>query len=435
VTDVQLYSLAGDSRTREPSGDALLPELTSLPYLTAVNFHRVRVSAPAFEQFCVAVAPRLQVLLFESKRVFSEADPLAHIGLLHELRVLVVDQFPPASSLLKLHQLVYLHVNNQFTSYSQAHAVRRLSASHALRSLSFGGEVSTWVLDVLLATAPLNGGHTALVDWNQPIQLADVSYTTSSSVDVMQRCAAIPTLTRLQANVPWDNMPPLNVFVRLQQLRLQLDNERLLPRVAECNHLRVLQLSFHTRSGASAESLCAIVAANAATLEELRFGITDQRLLLQSALAAGASGEANWSALSQCVRLRVLELPVHFALTSHLLEALALAPVFQSLELALPGLPSKYTSQVALLPSALSSSSWCSVRLFFPSMADAYALRSTAGLAKLLPPSSADMDQPSSASALSRLRVFVKCASHSAERCFMLCRPNDDGSLQWQREY
>src|SRR4051794_34947325 len=103
----------------------------------------------------------------------------------------------------------------------------------------------------------------------------------------MQRCAAIPTLTRLQGNVPWGNMPPLNVFVRLQQLRLQLDNERLLPRVAECNHLRVLQLSFHTRSGASAESLCAIVAANAATLEELRFGITDQRLLLQSALAAG----------------------------------------------------------------------------------------------------------------------------------------------------
>jgi hypothetical protein len=119
VTDVQLYNDDKPWPPRSPSIDALLPELARLPCLTAVNFHGVCVSSAAFEQFCIAVSSRLLVLLFESVRVVHEGDPLTHIGLLRELRVLVVDRFPPASSLLKLHQLEYLHANERFPSFEE----------------------------------------------------------------------------------------------------------------------------------------------------------------------------------------------------------------------------------------------------------------------------------------------------------------------------
>jgi hypothetical protein len=114
VTDVQLFSnTSGEWWNKDgPSVDLLLHELGRLPCLTAVNFHLVNVSAEAFEQFCTAVAPRLQVLLFECLSVPKAfaVNPLTHVGLLYQLRVLVVDEPPPLPALLQLHQLVYLHI-------------------------------------------------------------------------------------------------------------------------------------------------------------------------------------------------------------------------------------------------------------------------------------------------------------------------------------
>jgi hypothetical protein len=423
--------------------------------LTAVNFQSVKVSSAVFEQFCTAVASRLQVLLFESARAEKEIDPLSHVGLLRELRVLVVDGAPPLPALLQLHRLVYLHVNERPSSYEQdltcAVALRHLSSSHSLRSLSFGASVnSNWIPESLfLEAAPseteLDGAHSALVDWSQPINLTDLSFADYVRHEVLQQCATIPTLTRLQvcpALAQYGQVDPrrFDVFMRLQELRLLGCDGRMLSHVAKCNRLRVLHIFFVGYSGVTAKALCAVVAANAATLEELRFSCQQgYNSSLGSAFKGGAaSGVTQWSVLAQCVRLRVLELPLSGVLTPHLCRALAEAPVFQSLELALPAAPSECRPQVALLPSALASSSWCSVRLFLPSRTSAAALRSlAAGLSKLLPPSSATVEfgQPPSATALHRLRVFVRRMPDSTERCFVLRQTNGGGSFEWQYEY
>jgi hypothetical protein len=148
VTDVQICSPLDHQWQVQPPVDVLLPALPCLRCLTSVSFHLVRVSAAAFERFCVDVAPRLQVLLFKSTRAADAVDPLTHVRLLRLLRVLVVDELPPLQSLLPLHRLQYLHVDQQYNSDKRARAfaavVRRLSSSHALRSLSFG-EYADWV--------------------------------------------------------------------------------------------------------------------------------------------------------------------------------------------------------------------------------------------------------------------------------------------------
>jgi hypothetical protein len=461
VTDVQLYNTNKGRFTNKQTAsvDLVLPELTQLPCLTAVNLHSVSVSLAAFEQFCIAVAPRLQVFLFKSARLAGAVDHLKHVGLLHELRVLVADQFPPLPALLQLHQLEYLHVNNRPATVNEqksaelAATLRHLSSSHALRSLSLRDEYfdEAWILDVWLAMAPpavLSAEHAALVGWSQPIHLTDLSLAGQSNNELMRRCAAIPTLTRLQActgESRWDPtpLPPLSVFTHLQQLRLEFHDAAWLPHLAECNQLRVLQLLFRARGSISAESLCAIVSANAATLEELRFCFNLNGSSLPSAFSEGDAGAANWCALAKCERLRVLELPLTCSvrLSSYLLRALAKARAFQSLVLALLVPPSQCQPQLTLLRSALTSVSWCSVRLFFSAeTTDEYLLSSAAHVAHLLPPSTPEqlaVIQPPAhlSAALHRLRVFGTCASHSSERCFVLRMTKDGASPKWQREY
>jgi hypothetical protein len=59
---------------------------------------------------------------------------------------------------------------------------------------------------------------------------------------------------------------------------------------------------------------------------------------------------------------------------------------------------------------------------------------SSADMDKLLPPSTLTL-QPPSTTALRRLRVFVKRVSYASERCFVLRRLSEIGSLKWQCEY
>jgi hypothetical protein len=253
----------------------------------------------------------------------------------------------------------------------------------------------------------------------------------------------------MYTNVPpahWEPtpLPPVSFFTRLQQLRLELSGDKLLPHLAQCKQLRVLQLRFCTPDAVRAESLCAIVAANAATLEELCFSrdmVHPWRCSLASALNQEAEGAEKWGVLANCAQLRVLELPLtqKGALTSHLFEALAKLTAFQSLQLALPAVPSHCRPQGTLLSSALSSSSWCSVRLFLPDASTVAALRSTGGLSRMLPPPSTQTEllhSLSSTITLHRLRVFLQCASDSTERCFVLRQTNDEeGPLVWHNEY
>jgi hypothetical protein len=234
----------------------------------------------------------------------------------------------------------------------------------------------------------------------------------------------------------------LPIFNRLQQLRLELNEEdKLFPHVAECNQLRVLQVLFRTSESVSAETLRTIVVANSLTLEELRLSCsTTAPCTLASSLEAGAEGAEKWSVLAQCKRLRVMELPLDRALmlSPHLFEALGKLPAFQSLELALSASSLQCKPQPSLLLAALSSSSWCSVRLFLPSTTNAAAVRSAGGLTTLLPPPGPDqlLQLPERlTAALRRLRVFIKRASHPTERCFVLHRTSDSSQLKWHLEY
>jgi len=214
-------------------------------------------------------------------------------------------------------------------------------------------------------------------------------------------------------------------FARLQQLRLELYDALLLPHVAQCNQLRVLQVCSH-RMSISAEFLCNIAAANAATLEELRLTMSE---------STGAA--ANWSAFARCARLRVFELPTG-GQSPHLFVALSKAPAFQSLELALTTQLSQSRLLPSLLSSALAALSWCSVRLFLPAASSraAAVLPSAVDLAAVLSPASLSLTfQPPSDAALRRLRVFVSCASQSTERCFVLRKLSSGGALKWQSEY
>jgi hypothetical protein len=132
--------------------------------------------------------------------------------------------------------------------------------------------------------------------------------------------------------------------------------------------------------------------------------------------------------------LRVLELPLAGTLSPHLLHALATAPVFQSLELALPKRVSQCSPQEALLGAALSSWTWCSVRLFFPEeTTNDPVLPSAVDVAKVLPLVASEAAP--SVAALNRLRVFVCCASQSIQRCFVLRKPSAEGPLKWLRDY
>jgi hypothetical protein len=469
VTDVKLYCPFGNEWVVDPSVNFLVRQLVRLPCLTAINFHLVNVSAAAFQQFCTAVAPRLQVLLFSCARMEGKVDPLTHVSLLHQLRVLVVDKLPPMQALLQLHQLEYLHIEEPpaYDAVCFALVVRHLSSSHALRSLSLGETFYALPHGLLSTEQPsqLSAAYTALVDWTRPIHLTDLSCAAFTNDEVLQSCSAIPTLTRVQACThipPWvfsvDPQPLLTGLARPQQLRLDIYNsDKVLRHLAQCNKLRVLQLRFRTSSTTgtiTADSLCAIVAANAATLEELCFSRdmdtpSDETSFasfpskhgcpLALALEDGAAGAEKWSVLVQCARLRLLEVPLDTTLTPHLLNALANASAFQSLDLVLPSwmCRSSHRTQLSLVSAALSAVSWCSVRLL--NAIGTMGLRSADELAKMLPPPPLEqLAQPAEqlAAALRRLRVFVQRAATPTERCFVLRNTNDgDARLQWQLEY
>jgi hypothetical protein len=251
-------------------------------------------------------------------------------------------------------------------------------------------------------------------------------------------------------------LPPLDLFSRLHQLCLEINEADLLQHVAHCSHLRRLQLSASDNIRVPAKMLCAIVQANAGTLEEFRLCLSESRCSEKDSgwptftpaiqgdphsrnPADDEGGMDRWSVLADCPRLRVVELPSRTDVAPQLLAALSKAPSFQSLDLRLPPLVSPRLR--ALLPCALASSSWCSIRFL---CARTVQLSSSADVEGLLPadaavfdssPSGADSRssraQLPSTATLQRLRIFIRRAADS-ERCFML-HSTSAGSLEWQQ--
>jgi hypothetical protein len=379
VTDAHVYSRGAGSRwsdkARRPNVSTLLPQLSQLPFLTAVNFHNVDVSAATFQQFAAATAPRLQVLMFEGGQSLGgppEVDHLQHVGLLRGLRVLVLDRMPDAAGLLQLQQLEHLHFVPRWNArlIPLAITIRYLSSSHALRSLSLGHYGGGHLLHMVCGTAPpqhltahfgttvLPNPTAALVDWKHPCDLTAVSLDGAlewRSAFILA-AKALPAVVTMKVDVckrqrgpvqqpdaPEPVLPPLDLFSRVHQLCLTLDESDLLPHVAQCTELRRLQLNARRGIRATAEMICKIVQANANSLEELRLchagwrSSEDKQEWPSFALIVEADENnpadiaemERWNVLADCPHLRIVELPIKNEVAPQLLAALTTAPVFK----------------------------------------------------------------------------------------------------------
>jgi hypothetical protein len=378
---------------------------------------------------------------------------------------------------LQLQQLEHLHLMPRWNAHlvPLATTIRYLNQLYALRSLSLGSYGGSNLLHMVCGTAPpqhlpahfgttvLPNPTAALVDWKQPCALTAVSLDGAlewrSAFLLLEK--PLPALVTLKVHLskrvlrwtpvqqpdpPEPVLPQLDLFSRVHQLCLTIDESDLLEHVAQCKELRRLQLSAPYGIGASTAALCKIVEANADTLEELRLCHAGSRSTeIKSSWPSFAllvEADPNdpvdvaemdrWAVLANCPRLRILELPIKNEVAPQLLSALADAPAFQALEL---GLWSRLHPQShPLLQWALASPSWCTIRFH---CAQPFHLRDAAELEELLPAAGAVPDLapwPSSA-ALRRLRVFTRRAA-GTEHCFML-HPvaAAAGSLEWQQEY
>jgi hypothetical protein len=498
VTDAHVYSRSAGSRwsdkSRRPNVSTLLPQLSQLPFLTAVDFHNVDVSATSFQQFAAATAPRLQVLMFEGGRSLGgppEVDHLQHVGLLRGLRVLVLDGMPDATSLLQLHQLEHLHFMPGWNArlIPLATTIRYLNQSHALRSLSLGDNGASHLLHMVCGTAPhqhlqahfgptaLPNPTAALVDWTRPCALTALSLDGAllwrSAFLLLEKplpalvtlkvhmCKKVRWAPAQQPDAPEPMLPQLHLFSRVHQLCLTIDESDLLEHVAQCTQLRRLQLNARRSIRATAEMMCKIVQANANSLEELRLchsgwrSSEDKREWPSFALIveadennpADVADMERWSVLADCPHLRIVELPIKNEVAPQLLSALAKTPVFQALELSLP--PRLYPQSHPLLQSALSSRTWCTIRFYcafafqLPNATELEDLLPAAGAASDAAPSNVAAPAASSSSSnsvpnsvtLRRLRVFAR-RSTATEHCFMLhSSPTAAASFEWQQEY
>jgi hypothetical protein len=495
VSDAHVYSRHEGScwpdAAPQPDASALLPQLAQLPFLTAISFHQVSISLSTFfKPFAELMVSRLQVLMVSGSR--EHLQDWKHIGLLRSLRVLSVDQLPDATALLQLQQLEYLHCSEAYDAriVPVATAIRHLSSSYALRSLSVHvySDIRC-LLPMVCGSAPpqhwpahfhtVEPNSTAqLVDWTRPCGLTSLALSLTDMYwrrAVVLTAESLPALVLLRVHLTKGRriglaqrlpepevshpdefdfpLPPLDLFSRLHQLCLEINEADLLQHVAHCTHLRRLRLIARNPVHATAKMLCAIVQTNAATLEEFRLcAKEDSFITAMEANPADDDAEMKrWTVLADCPRLRIVELPIRTDVAPQLLAALSKAPAFQALELSLP--PRLYPQSPPLLQSALSSRTWCTIRFH---CAFAFQLPNATELEDLLPAAGAASDSsPSNAQAqaaapaasssssnsvpnsvtLRRLRVFAR-RSTATEHCFMLhSSPTAAASFEWQQEY
>ena len=257
-------------------------------------------------------------------------------------------------------------------------------------------------------------------------------------------------------------MPTL---ANLHELRLLLpashndSNEDQLGYLAQCNQLRVLQLSLRD-SRRSWERLriplfqfeCSMLQRllpSWPAIEKIRISV-DLQFIQTAAVAhaasaaAAAAGDAptvtplydpTWAALAACRHLRVLELPLQFGLLAHQLAALRSLPSFRSLELSFRGTVSG-ALPAALLSSMAASESWFNLHLHAlppqPKHVDFMRGDETTGLKQQLAALPKDTDPR----VLRRLRVH----SHSERKqkvtveCFRIEVDETTGVRSWTNE-
>lgn len=156
-------------------------------------------------------------------------------------------------------------------------------------------------------------------------------------------------------------------------------------------------------------------------------------MLTSAAPAASSSPLGPWSALSRCLRLRVLQLELQSGTAgSGVLVALSLLPAFQSLELTLRGKQRDgWPAHGLVLPPALlrcivQSRSWCSLHVHPAGGSSMDLLRTAGGLAAQMPPEHADD------ATARRLRVYGHGKGGGEVQSYGIRDDGRGGGKQWQ---
>jgi hypothetical protein len=118
------------------SHPSALEQLSQLHHLTAVNLTLSIRADETLRAFAMQVRDRLQSLVLACT-TSRKALGFSSFGLLHRLRILVINFLPPLNELARLHQLEYLHIDHgQCLSPDLMRVIRYLSVRHHLRTVS-----------------------------------------------------------------------------------------------------------------------------------------------------------------------------------------------------------------------------------------------------------------------------------------------------------
>ena len=231
VTDIRLVG-----------GEQRLKRLLDFPCMAALTLNDSIPSINVTNALYTGLADRLQAL-----GLSLCSDPLySQLGLLTQLRILVLDRPPDAAALVQLAQLEYLHMetHDKFDcSPVLMCVVRWLSVHHQLRSLSLHsyGSWKAFRVEELIESDPLKSAI-ASAEWvslsaHPPLDLTvkcgltDLSLSGEGALRSLQTsmdllCRGLPHLTRLQW--PEQAGPQL-----LTSVDLRSNARELLPRSQE----------------------------------------------------------------------------------------------------------------------------------------------------------------------------------------------------------
>lgn len=418
---------ASDAAFKSTRCLAALQQVLALPQLSALTLDSVVIpnSATGVISELFGAASKLQALILSGIRVSRVC---TYLSRLPQLRVLVLNQLPPASALITLTQLHYIHLEESRERHVNASDIglvlRWLSVHHSLRCVSVAGE-AVKALDPLLRPVHAAGTRPVAVAFElqqlqpsleaalaTPPHLIDLS-DGSPYFHFLDRLEHIPTLRRLQVNLLCgDNT---SVLAGLHELRLTCRHGGW-HRLQHCSKLHTLRLQMHLWPPApvSLQNVTAALVASAATLETVNlcnWTIDDQ--------------QGSWKALVQWPQLRTLSLTMQPLDWDALLGALGELPWFHTLGLFVEG-PNK-TLPPGLLRhmTARGDSPWRTLQLHLLRANSTLTARGVHMLETRMPPAEAVSDK-----AAQQVRVIACKESQSPHTHIITV--DDRGRREWR---
>jgi hypothetical protein len=358
ATDVRLSSERFLSSRMTQLHYDVLARVLALPHLqvlTLVDITMDHNDASTVQQLCTAAKKLQALLMFSVSPMFTKR----MLPQLTQLRVLVLGELVPATSLVTLTQLHYIHMtvpddyhpSQEANSTATSLALRWLSVNHALRCVSVEGRwfdsynnnqlsLLVSVLDMLYppATAahlqlqpPIESATSVLVP-----RLEDLSLEYDLAGPHLKWLSAIPTLIRLQTQLrerhaAVDLMPAFSRQLQESELRVThlpaFEDVKVWSCIAQITQLRSLRTqptpshSYHPRT-VTLQIVSAVLDASS-TLETID---------LAGWLINGQQ-DSSWAVMAQCQQLRSLFLLLRSIEGDELLTALSQLPHFHTLSL------------------------------------------------------------------------------------------------------